>query len=574
MLAKASCVSQILTARAVTSEFGADASNGTGLLPWARIRENNSERDVQKVVAKQKLKLPIPIEHMVCGSVVVPWINPKEWLRYILNHNLWCRVCGLEPEQSAFCQPIWKQFWQTYKILHPSFDLFSIPGIDLSRTAAFFIHGDEGRGLKKTAYMTTNLHCALGHGSQPQSRKHGDLSVEGTFRLKLNHLKNTYLTRFISILMPKAMYENQATSDLYMDMLDELGKSLDDILMSGMCGPDGHRYRICIIGVKGDLPYLSRVSYSERAYNRASRGGTKGICHLCAAGQPNVQSEEVGSRTPRWLSTEGAQVPWVVEPPLSRWLCSERTSPAAFYKLDIWHTFHLGVGRSFIASTIVLCMSLAQFASRTIDSTFDKLSESYLAFCRETKQQPHIRRIHRDFVCYNDPGGVNGYWNKGALTTVLMLWLEHMLGALGLNEGSIFWKALLACRHVNNFFRCLYHCDAFLNADQCAYAAQAGRGFLIMYVDLATACHEARRSLYPLIPKIHFLDHFMVRLHWDGVTHGISENPLMCAVQMDEDIVGKLSRLSRRVSIRLQIRRTFDRYLMACHGAFENAQWI
>ena len=574
--AQASCASQIRTAAAVTSEFGAAPSaSGSSLARWAEIPEKNSERDVHRVVERQGLALPLKLDTMVVADMEMLWIRPKSWIAYLLKHNLWCRLCGLTRGEEHLCRPIWLQFWKNFQTLHPTSEIFSLPGIDLSRTAAFYIHGDEGRTLKRSAYMVTNFQCALGLGSQPQNTKHvDDAPLPGTFRLRLNNLQSTYLTRFVTILIPKTLYEGSETADCYLDMLEVLGRDLDELLMNGLTDRNGDCFRIAVIGVKGDLPFLNRVSFSERTFNRASKkeGSHFGICHLCNAGQEHVPAEQVGSRSPAWLATDGKVIPWSREPPLSKWLPNETAHRSSTYRLDIWHCFHLGIGRSFVASTIVLCLQTC--AASTLEGRFMELTTSYLCFCKQFGYQAHIRKISKDFVGYTDPAGVNGLWSKGSLTTNLVRWLEHYLASRAIPEDNLLSSALRACKDINAFFSTLYDCDAFLNAGQCAYLSKVGRSFLQMYRHLAGETYQNRNPLYPLLPKLHYLDHFVVRIHWDGLKHGLSENPLQTACQMDEDIVGQVSRTSRRVSIRKSVQRTFQRYLMACHRAFSDAGWI
>ena len=556
----------------MTSEFGEAASKATGLLAWARIPDYNSERDVHRVIKRQGLSLDLSIDTMTLGSEKIAWISPRTWLTFIVQNNLWCRLCGLSRESESLCGPTWLRFWDNFKKLHPTFELFNMQGIDLSRTAAFYVHGDEGRGLKHTPFMVTNLQSALGHGSGPQTRKHVDEGdPENSVRLKLNLLLTTYVTRLITLLIPKNEYENPDTDDMYLDMLDQLGRDLEDVLSSGVSDKKGNVYRICVIGVKGDLPFLARVSFAERTWNRS--GGPSGVCHLCRAGQPQVPFEQAGGRSPFWLATEAtAPIPWSREPPLTKWLVHEQDLPAHFYKLDIWHCFHLGLGRGFCASVIVLCMALC--ASTTIGATFRELTANYLAFCKGRGLQAYIRKITRDLVCYGDPAGVNGFWSKGSLTTNFMLWLQDFLEKNQQSQHGMFSKALKACRNMNLFFSCLYDCDAFLNAAQCAHASACCRTFLSLYVELARDAHQARKLLFRLVPKVHFMDHFAVKLYWDGLRLGISENPLQAACQMDEDAVGHLSRTSRRVSIRCTVSRSFDRYVVACQDALREAGWI
>ena len=53
-----------------------------------------------------------------------------------------------------------------------------------------------------------------------------------------------------------------------------------------------------------------------------------------------------------------------------------------------------------------------------------------------------------------------------------------------------------------------------------------------------------------------------------------SISPITYACQVDEDVVGKTSRLSRRVNIRKVMDRTLDRYQVAAYTAFSNARLL
>ena len=52
---------------------------------------------------------------------------------------------------------------------------------------------------------------------------------------------------------------------------------------------------------------------------------------------------------------------------------------------------------------------------------------------------------------------------------------------------------------------------------------------------------------------------------------GLAFNPLVFACQQDEDTVGKVSRLSRRVNIRKVMDRTLRRYRVQAKTAFKDA---
>ena len=55
---------------------------------------------------------------------------------------------------------------------------------------------------------------------------------------------------------------------------------------------------------------------------------------------------------------------------------------------------------------------------------------------------------------------------------------------------------------------------------------------------------------------------------------GLCCSPMMFGCQMDEDVVGKASRLSRRVNIRKVSQRALDRYLVAAFAAYSKAKLL
>lgn len=66
----------------------------------------------------------------------------------------------------------------------------------------------------------------------------------------------------------------------------------------------------------------------------------------------------------------------------------------------------------------------------------------------------------------------------------------------------------------------------------------------------------------------------MLEMHFTGAKVKTCPNPMLFACQIDEDTVGKASRLSRKVNIRLVAQRALDRYLTAAYTAFAKAKLL
>ena len=120
-----------------------------------------------------------------------------------------------------------------------------------------------------------------------------------------------------------------------------------------------------------------------------------------------------------------------------------------------------------------------------------------------------------------------------------------------------------AVKAVNLCFRMLYRCDLWLSAEEANQIGAAGITYLSNYCKLAKGCHGDQLPYFPLHPKLHALCHCFRTILIDAGSHGFALNPLSDSVQQDEDFVGRLARISRRVETRTIATRTIQRYLVA-----------
>lgn len=473
-IAEASCRSQIRTAQAVATELGPNRAKSSGVEAWAKVPMNASERGVQKVVKEQKTKLDVTVEDINSAGQDMSWISPRAWLQFLLSMGLWHRLAGLEFERRNEAGDVWQQFWDTYEILHPSFEVFGAP-FDRKRTAAIYIHGDEGRTLKKGGLMVTSIQSCLGFGFDQKRFKR---RIDGSYKHLVNYVGHTFATRFVCFVLPKTAYEKKP--QVLHEMMNHLGESLGSLLAHGIQGPDGHTYRLCVIATKGDWPYLVKVGGLQRHFSTTVKRGNqrrppKGVCHLCLAGTNQFPYEEIGELNPSWEATIGVREPWLQTPLFLKHLPVDLSHPAFHFQGDPWHTVHLGIGRGFIASTT--CMALQLVPCRLVEEKWNWLTEHYLLFCKRNSLQPHITKITPQFMGYSDAGGPNGMWHKGALTTTLLKWLEKLLQDLKVQKGTPLGKAYDGTVHLNRMFSFLFNSSFFwIGMRVCIAAISDGRG--------------------------------------------------------------------------------------------------
>lgn len=195
----------IRTAKAIGEEVPEALNSSVGAL--AKISENNSERDVRSVAGKFGLAIRAEISSLKVGKRTIPYIKFSSWVKFLLSLNLWHHLAGLDSPDTAKTEAIWSRFWQRYHQFKPGHAAFQRPGHDFSRTCGLFLHGDEGRGAKKSAILMLSVHSALGYGISTSSP---DAKLD---EMGLNYLKPTWITRFLLGVLPKGFYSQDESGD-------------------------------------------------------------------------------------------------------------------------------------------------------------------------------------------------------------------------------------------------------------------------------------------------------------------------------------------------------------------------
>lgn len=572
-IAEATCSSQILTAQAVTVDVGEQQAARSGITLWSNCTVGNSERDVHRVIGKQKTALEIPMKNMEIKGFTIPWLSPRDWFTWIIGQGLWPTLAGAEPNDYKSSAAIWTDFWSTYKRLVPEYEVFQMDNIDMGRTAAVLIHGDEGRTLKRHGIMVTAVQSALGRGFDSKRLR---LGANGRWELKVNYVGHSFLHRFVTSAIPKTVYEDDP--EYFHGAMEQLALCLQGLLHDGIFDPvTKTTYRIAVIATKGDAPYLTKMGRFYRSYNTSvkrgeERNAPKGVCHKCLAGTVGYPAEEINTDSPKWMITQGVKLPWMITPAVIQCLPHNLADPASFFQTDIWHVVHLGFGRSWVASVVQLLLDV--IPRPNLDLKWSFLTSHYHSWCKRNRRQSHVSSITPYLMSYGDKTGAMGNWHKGSLTTNFMKWLVELLTFLPSDDQGRLVDCREATRHMNDLFGCLFNAGAFLTKEQCEFVVEKGLGFLTIYEKMARSLFDDRKSyLFPLYPKLHAF-HEMLQLQQDARRVGCGVNAVMYCCQIDEDVVGRVSRLSRRVNIRKVMERTLARYLVASYTAFAKAKWL
>ena len=205
-----------------------------------------------------------------------------------------------------------------------------------------------------------------------------------------------------------------------------------------------------MLGVKGDLPYLGKAGHMSRTFSMVPRQSSSnkfcnGICWACLAGKEGLSEsypfEDMGLR-PKWLATMGRDPGLDLEGPL---LSIPHEDPTLLFRAGLWHSLHLGAGKAFAASSIVVIVEAMDGA---VETTLDHLSLDFKQYCKERKVYAYISSISRDLLAWQTAAELpTGHWHKGFMTTRLLCWLEDLLPRQFPNTDNPLLLEIASCEH-------------------------------------------------------------------------------------------------------------------------------
>eukprot|EP00435_Cladocopium_sp_Y103_P023217 s5066_g5.t1 len=307
---------------------------------------------------------------------------------------------------------------------------------------------------------------------------------------------------------------------------------------------------MAVLNVTGDWAWLAKCGHLARTclnVEKRPRGVNavpKGICHWCKAGQLNVPFEDF-RRRPIWKSTcfEAGDNPFTSVPTLLQ-LPHDPNRPGSFFIYDFWHSFHLGLGKTFLASVLALISD--RMGSSNIDGRFAELSDLYLQWCDEQHETAYLTAINKETIGWIDRGKYpNGFWNKGHITVLLLRFVGHWLRTHTneIADCPMLSQCGLATQQINEAISSMYRQDVWMKKDVANDIGNKGLSFVETYGRLARWAYDNSKALWALMPKGHVVHHTFCDL-FEAADEWVI-NPLVFAVQISEDFVGKKSRLAR-----------------------------
>lgn len=403
----------------------------------AKIPVHHADDPLFKAFKEAGLTVPVPISYAKLeGCSKFPYIKFSHWVQVLGEADrLECLAGdGTWEEYKAR----WAEHWERMRVLHPDHEVFQLASsgiLDLSQCIPCYSHKDEGTSKKKKQFMVLSTFGAHGYGTLQQRRKLANKVIKGNLKkdpMKMNFIGNTYIRRFMSFGMPWHVYTDKPHN--LFTMIDLYAKDMRQLALQGTLIGRGRRVWVVCQGTTADWPAHVKCAGLNRSFGHGPKQPTSktpcsGVCHLCLGGiedfenpENSVPYEDLG-RSPKWLKTMHQIKPWNSEP-LELQIPHDQTRPADFFKPDLWHNDAQGVSRIWVATFCVEFNALEEGSK--VDIRFERQSADFVEFWKKRGHTPYMKTIDKHKVGWpQTTSWPEGTWNRGAVTTDLMIWAAN-----------------------------------------------------------------------------------------------------------------------------------------------------
>ena len=519
-------------------------------------------------------------------------VKPSSYIKHWLNtcpELLGGRSCPLGANESALNNACcnFGAFWRNYQVQHPSHMVYT-EHQNLETVVPILLHGDEGRAVKRTNYLVLSMESPLGsmlntalrcscsdrlahrsglptYGSDLGSLSARDLAI---CRQQIANLQgHSYLSKWLLFGMGGWLYKKHP--HVVDELLAKVAEDLKELFFKGVVLDDGQRFFAAVVAVKGDLDFHKKIFELKRSYANLGRTNEICICHACMAGSPLCNFEDYRER-PAWLDTLFVERPRPQNPePVLVQVPYDHSCPEQILHWDLFHVVRLGVARDIIGGVLIVLLRLGFVdypgCSKDIRERLDRAHSLFSLFCSVKGKAPGLRSFTKAF--FNMKSLISSPWSssKGSDTTLLLEWLSHFLIvniATPAAEGhTLLLKEMLQVVDSTLELGAVYRHKLWLERECARRFYVAMMTLLRGYTLLARRSMVLRIRAFVQKPKCHALHHIAHTLKKElekGST--LIASPAMSACDMNEDFMGRISRLSRRVGFKLCDLRVFHRY--------------
>ncbi|CAK9010590.1 unnamed protein product [Durusdinium trenchii] len=474
-------------------------------------------------------RLTVPRKWNTAGWII-QWSFFSSWLVTIMNLFPRYFLGGYGPGEIDKYRRMFESFWSNYRNVDGQHEVYQKPSCDLGHCIPLALHGDEGRGLAKTPLMVLSIQTI----------------IPSTGENDLSQAQHSYLTRLLYSLIPSSWYsQKEETLDFLLGALaTDLREGFNSGIVVNVGGQQEVKFFPVIVAIKGDWPFVRKACHLSSGYR------SKRVCHLCPSEEwwdvsANGQARSWSGPSPcpfkqKWSPLRS--IPGCDNP--------DRIQP------DLLHVWNLGVGGDMCASTILMLSNKVRviFQGRSLQACLDDAYGKFHSWCVDNRSTTSIMSFEKTKFKVIQPNQFPRGCGKAYDTALLCKWLhfeleQHCLESEASEHQDLLQLLRWTFSAADVFLRTIYNEGVWMPRASAEAVVRAGFALGEGYTALASLCASRGWRYYRIRPKVHLLPHIVrdVEKQLGNPRASWIANPVIYAVWSDEDYIGRISRLARRI---------------------------
>lgn len=541
--------------------------------------KHNVSRQAWKLFKRRQVMWNVPMKtfNYVDASsgdqLAISYISPCDLMEYLITHHPGVLVGGFQssPERARHLDA----FWAAFRLQNNYHVVYEEHNDHLPTVIPLAFHGDEGRGKRRGNTAVVSCGAVIGTQSVVNSRKRsfGDCDCNppaslkqkfggvtqrlSTQRKNLLRVQSTtmkghsMLHRWPLFIIPSDIHH--AHPNAMIQLLEIIAKDFKQLFYDGVT-VSGRTFNFAVIAAKGDLKWFAKIAL-QRSWENQGRIRDIACCHECLGGQVGTPWDDMVSDRPNWSNTRFLARPWT-DPPCVLAIPFCRLAPERMFKRDPFHLTKVGIYRDVVGSIVCFLAMKDYFGSvGTFDSKLCTAHSAFKLYCKTVKKNPALRTFTRRLFML--PRFDSFPWAnvKGSDCMLMMEWLAVQLtGCINAPEDASHIPTLrlmkAVCKAGKKVFTDLNGHSWWMWRDCSTVLFQDLHGFIRGYIALANVLLNDVCA-FAIKPKLHLLRHASLEvdeLLSAGDECMLNYNCHNC--EMDEDLIGRVCRLSRRLDSR------------------------
>ena len=395
-------------------------------------------------------------------------------------------------------------------------------------------------------------------------------------RKQLTNFKgHSYLSRFLIFGVGGWVYKKEP--QIVDFLMEELAANMRILFEEGVLLENGERFFGALVSIKGDLDFHEKYLRLTRSYSHLGSKNKIEICHLCKGGHRDFPFEDY-AEAPAWASSASllASRPWNENnrAPLTD-IPYDANTPELMIGHDTFHVVKVGIGRDVIGGVLIFLVRKGFFdmvgSSSNLPDRLDRAHACFSLWCQVERHSPGLRSFSKSF--FNIKNMMSAPWcsSKASDTRLLLIWIAWFL-RLNIQNPVVaghqqHLEHMLEVVQATLDINILHHHGLWLERPCAVRLYACMMTCLRGYSYLGKVALQQKIRSFIQKPKLHALHHIAYKIRTQLLNGAVViASPQMLSCDVNEDFIGRISRLSRRVGFRLVDLRVIQRYYLKIAG--------